>query len=254
MTNSTPLLANLGRILFGLAGIVFGAIGLFFHDYAAVWQPIENLIGDYNRMLYASVFAGFELAAGAAILWRRTAHVGALALSALYLVCAIGWIPRIVGNADIYGVYNGLFEQLALVAAGIAIYGSVAPLSYESKARMIRAGCLLFGLCAVSFAFGHFTAIPETAAFTPQSIPLGPTFWAWATGVFHLLAGVAIISGVMATIAARLLTLMMFGFGALVWAPMLIGKPGDHFMWAGNAINFALMASAWVVADRVGRS
>ncbi len=50
-------------------------------------------------------------------------------------------------------------------------------------------------------------------------------------------------------LAARLLTAMIIGFGALVWAPSLFTHPGEHMVWAGNAINPALMGAAWVVAD-----
>ena len=253
MLNKNESLADLGRIAFGLAGIAFGIVGLIWHDYAAVWQPIDNLIGNSNRPLFANVFAACELAAGIATLWPRTARFGGLALTVLYLICAAGWIPRILAQPGVWGVYNGVSEQLALVAAGIVVYANFAPVSYESKARLLQVGCILFGLCAVSFAFGHFTAIRETTAFVPAWIPPNQKFWAWATGVFHLLGGLAILTGVLALLGSRLLTAMMFGFGALVWAPALIAKPNDHFTWAGNVINFALMASAWVIADQIAR-
>jgi hypothetical protein len=67
----------------------------------------------------------------------------------------------------------------------------------------------------------------------------------------HLLAGNAILSGILATLAARLLTAMIFGFGALVWAPALFAQPHVHIVWGGNAINLALMGAAWVVADSI---
>ena len=252
MPNQQDAIADLGRIVFGLAGIALGIIGLVWRDYAAVWQPIDNLIDVGDRAPIAVAFAACELAAGVAVCWRRTARFGALALVILYLICAIGWIPRIIGRPGIYGVYNGFFEQFALVAAGVVVYANTASLSYESKARLIQIGCFAFGLSAVSFAFGHFTAIPETTAFVPKWIP-APKFWAWATGVFHLLAGLAILTGMKNVLAARLLTAMMIGFGVLVWAPALIAKPADHFTWAGNAINFALLSAAWVIADQLAR-
>jgi uncharacterized membrane protein YphA (DoxX/SURF4 family) len=253
MLNKNEALADMGRILFGLAGIALGALGLIWHDYAAVWQPVDNLIGDSNRPLFASVFAACELVAGIATLWPRTARFGAIVLAVVYLICVLGWIPRIIAQPAVWGVYNGVAEQLALVAAGIVVYANFAPVSYESKARLIQIGCVTFGLCAVSFAFGHFTAIRETTAFVPAWIPPSQKFWAWATGIFHLLAGVAILIGVKDVLASRLLTAMMIGFGVLVWAPALIAKPADHFTWAGNAINFALLSSAWVIADQIAR-
>ena len=74
-----------------------------------------------------------------------------------------------------------------------------------------------------------------------------------ATGVAHLLAGIAILSGVLAVPASRLLTLMLVIFGALVWGPSLFANPRVHMVWAGNAINLALIGAAWVVADSIAR-
>ena len=159
--------------------------------------------------------------------------------------------PRIVGYPGIYGTWNGFFEQVSLVAAGIVGYASLAPPTSAWTTRTVQVGCLLYGICAVSFGAGHFTAIAETAGMTPKWLPPGQLFWAWATGAFHLLAGIAIVTGVQAALASRLLTAMMLGFGALVWAPALFAKPGDHTTWAGNAITLALAGAAWVIADSI---
>jgi uncharacterized membrane protein YphA (DoxX/SURF4 family) len=245
-------LSDLGRLVYGLAGVVLGVIGLAWRDFAAVWQPLENLGADGPyRAPVATVFAIGLLLAGVATGVRKTAALGFLVLGSLHFISVLGWIPRVIANPHIYGVWNGVSEQLALVAAGAVGYASLGSLPYESKVRVIRGGTLLFGLCAVSFAFGHFTAIPEAGAFVPRWMPPSGVFWAWATGVFHLLAGIAILSGVQAPLASRLLTAMMVGFGALVWAPMLVGKPNDHFIWCGNAINLALTGAAWVIADSI---
>lgn len=249
---STP---DIGRLVYGLAGVVLGIIGLVWQDFAAVWQPIENLgVGKAQRAVVACIFAACFLAAGAAAIPRRTAQIGVLALGALHLLSALGWIPRVLANVRVMGIWNGLFEQLALVAAGVAGYALLAPSSAPWRRHTIRIGCIVFGICAISFGVTHFTAIPEVVAFTPKWIPPGPTFWAWATGVFHLAAGLAIVSGVEALLAARLLTVMCIGFGVLVWAPFLASKSGDHTTWAGNAINLCLVGAAWLIADAISRT
>jgi uncharacterized membrane protein YphA (DoxX/SURF4 family) len=243
---------DLGRRVYGLAGIALGIIGLVWRDFAAVWQPLENLGAASHRAVSAVVFAAALLCTGAATLWRRTAPIGLLALTVLHFISALGWIPRILGNPGTFGVWNGFCEEFALVCAGVVGYASLSPPPSPWTRRSARAGCLLFGVCAVAFAFGHFTAIRETASFVPSWIPPGQRFWAWATGIFHLLAGLAIASGVQAGLASRLLTAMMAGFGVLVWAPMVIAAP-SHFNWAGNAINLALVGAAWVIADGISR-
>jgi hypothetical protein len=47
----------------------------------------------------------------------------------------------------------------------------------------------------------------------PKWIPPGQHFWAVATGVAFLLASAAILSGVLAVLAARLLTVMQLKLG-----------------------------------------
>lgn len=252
MLERKDALHDVGRLVYGLSGIALGILGLVWRDFAAVWQPLENLgAGGARRATIACVFAGAFLLAGAATLWRRTAAMGFLGLASLHLISTLGWIPRVMGNPRIYGVWNGISEQLSLVAAGVVGFATLASLPYETKARTIQIGTIVFGICVVSFAFGHFTAIPETAGFVPKWVPGGQMFWAWATGVFHLLAGLAILSGVQAVLASRLLVVMMLGFGAFVWVPMLLAKSSEHFRWAGTAITLALAAAAWVVSDSI---
>src|SRR5690349_2117952 len=109
---------DLGRVVYGLAGVVLGVLGLAWQDFAAVWQPLENLGAGAHRAVVACIFAAGLLAAGAATLWRRTAAYGFLALGSLHLISALGWIPRIAGHPGVYGTWNGISEQLALVSAG----------------------------------------------------------------------------------------------------------------------------------------
>jgi hypothetical protein len=48
-----------------------------------------------------------------------------------------------------------------------------------------------------------------------------------------------------------LLTAMFVAFGILVHAPTIFIDPHTHINWAENAINFALIGSAWVIAASV---
>ena len=47
-------------------------------------------------------------------------------------------------------------------------------------------------------------------------------------------------------LAAILLPVMFAALAILVHAPMLLADPTSHMTWAGNAINLALTAAAWV--------
>jgi uncharacterized membrane protein len=238
---STP---SLGRVMYGLSAMFLGVIGLVWRDFAAVWQPIDNLGIDFNRPVVASIYAIAFLVSGIATLIPRTARFALPVLAVLHLLAALGWIPRVIAH----GAFNGFCEMLSLTVAAVVAYARLGTLSYDRAAGTLQGGRILFAICLLSFGITHFMASAETARMVPAWLPGGQMFWAWATGVFYLSAGVALIINRHALLAARLVTVMMFVIGLLVWVPMLINKP-IHFMWAGTAITFALTAAAWVIAD-----
>jgi hypothetical protein len=48
-----------------------------------------------------------------------------------------------------------------------------------------------------------------------------------------------------------LLTAMFIIFAILVHAPRIVSDPHTHMNWAENAVNFALIGSAWVIAASI---
>jgi uncharacterized membrane protein len=235
---------SLGRVMYGLSAVFLGIIGLVWRDFAAVWQPIDNLGIDFNHTVVATVYAFAFLASGIATVIPRTARFGLPVLVVLHLLAALGWIPRVIAH----GAFNGFCEMLSLSVAAAVAYARLGRLSYDRAARMLQIGRILFAICLLSFGLIHFMASAETARMVPAWLPGGQMFWAWATGVFYLSAGVALILHRHTLLAARLTTAMMLVIGLFVWLPMLIDKP-IHFMWAGTAITFALATAAWVIAD-----
>ena len=243
---------RLGVRVYGLAAILLGAIALAFGDFAAVWQPVPAATPERTLLAYAVATA--LVLGGVIIQWRRTARLGALILTDLYLLDVILLhLPRVIAHPTSFAPYAGLAEQAALLAGGLLAYAQVAELKGPTRARIIKLGEILFGVCLISFGAAHFIYLSQTADAVPQWLAPGPVFWAFATGVAHLAAALAILSGVLARLAARLLTLMFIGFGVLVHAPTLIGDPHSHFNWAANAVNLSLVGAAWVVADALGK-
>ena len=247
-------LSNLGRRVYGLAAIALGLIGLIWGDFATVWQPIQALGNVPHRKALAYIFAALFLAGGMAAQWRRTARPGVLVLSLLHLISSLFWLPRVIGFPRIFGTWLGFAEQFALVTAGVVAFASLAPRHTMWAMRTSQIGCFLFGICVVVFGLAHFFAIPQTASMVPNWLPPGQKFWAIATGVAFLLAASAMLSGIRAVLASRLLTAMLITFGALVWLPSLLAHPGVHIVWAGNAINLAAAGAAWVVADSISET
>jgi uncharacterized membrane protein YphA (DoxX/SURF4 family) len=98
-------------------------------------------------------------------------------------------------------------------------------------------------------AFGWRVYGLGVMALGPKWLPPTQEVWAYATGVGHIAAGVAILTGVQARLAAILLTAMFAPFTPLVHAPMLLADPSGYMNWTENALNLALIGAAWVVAD-----
>lgn len=104
----------------------------------------------------------------------------------------------------------------------------------------------------ISFTLEQLFYLKGTASFVPKWIPPGQMFWAVATTIAFALAAIALLSGLSALLASRLLTAMILGFGLLVWLPAPFTAPHQITSWAGNAQNTAILGAAWIVMDYLG--
>lgn len=235
---------RVGIIVFALGTVVLGAVGLAWGDFASNWQPLEAFGNVPNRKGLAYCAAAALVLGGAGLLSRRTLKPAATLLLLPYGAFAVFWLPRVIGFPKIFGTWGGFFQELAFVV----------PLLILLLPNRLRVAQLLFGICVLSFGVEHFTALAQTAALVPAWIPPNQTFWAVATGIFFTLAGIALVTTICDLLAARLLTAMLLGFGALVWAPFLFAYPHSHNVWAGNAVNLVAAGSAWVVAGAIAQT
>jgi uncharacterized membrane protein YphA (DoxX/SURF4 family) len=214
-----------------------------------------------GRTALAYAIAAAFLLAGASLQFKSSARAAALTLTLLYsLGVVLLHVPLIIAHPSVFAMWSGTAEQLALVAGGLTAYSFCV--SRESPGVEHMAGAdraagiarLIFGVCLIAFALAHLFYLKATADFVPSWIPPGQVFWAYATAAGHLGAAIAILSGIAARPAARLLTAMFILFGVLVHAPLIFADPHTHFNWAANAMNFALIGSAWLVAASLGQS
>jgi len=241
-----------GWRVFGLGVIALALVSLALGDFDP-GQPVPKTFPDRTVLAYAA--GVFMLVAGAAVEWRRTVAWGAGALAAYYtLVVVILMDGRMVlRHATEYLAYSNTAGQVAIAAGALIVFATYARIDAALAARLTRAGQLVFGVCAVLFGGAHFFYMNLTAPLVPTWLPPSQEFWGYATGVAHIAAGVAILTGVQARLAAILLTVMFASFTPLVHLPMLLADPTNHGVWGENAANLAFTGVAWVVADSLAR-
>jgi uncharacterized membrane protein YphA (DoxX/SURF4 family) len=239
---------TIGARVFGLGVIALGLVCLAWGDFD-FGQPVSKDFPLRTVLAYAS--AVFMLAAGVAIEWRQTVKWGAAAL-AVYFALIVAILMNggaVVAHYSEYGAYSGVAAQVAVACGALIIYAANATLDASTASRLTGVGRRVFGICAVLFGGAHFVYLEITVAWVPQWIPPSQEFWAYATGIFHIAAGVAILTGLQARRAAILLTIMYASFTPLVHVPMLVANFSNRFHWSENALNLMLTGVAWIVAD-----
>ena len=240
--------SNLGICVYAAGAIFLGLVGLISGDFATTWQRVGPSVPFREPLAYCTAF--IELSAGVALLWRRTARAGALTLTVVYSVFALLWVPKILQGLSGFDPTGNFFEEFALVAAGAVLFARFSPLgSPISRSESLFAR--LSGLSAISFGIVHIVDMPGLAAWVPKWIPPSQIFWCYATTIGFFLAAAAILSGIMAPLASRLLTAEIVGFELFVWIPKLLAGPHDHFNWAANAISVAIAGATWAVSDSI---
>jgi uncharacterized membrane protein YphA (DoxX/SURF4 family) len=242
-----------GWRIYGLGAIALGTVCLVLGDFHP-GQPVPNDFPD--RVVLAYLAAAFMLVAGIAIEWRRTLPWAAAAFTAyfaLVVVVLMNGHLLLVHYAE-FLPYESIAIQLAITAGGLIVYADSARIDAALAARLTRAARFAFGLCTLVFGAAHFAYMNLTAPLVPKWLPPTQAFWASATGIAHIAAGIAILTGVQARLAAILLTVMYVSFSVFVHAPMLVATPSNHWVWNENAVNIALIGAAWVVADSLAHT
>ena len=240
--------SNLGIYAYAAGAIFLGLLGLASGDFATTWQRVGPNVPLRAPLAYLTAF--IELAAGLALLWRRTARAGALTLTVVYSVFTLLWVPQALVNLGDYNSIGNVFEEFSLVAAGLVLYAILSPAG-SSIARLQPFFALLFGICPISFGIVHIVDMPGLLGAIPGWLPPARMFWAYTTTLGFFGAAVAILTGILAPLASRLLIAETLIFELLFWIPQLPAGLHNHFIWSGNAISIAISGAIWVVSDSI---
>jgi uncharacterized membrane protein YphA (DoxX/SURF4 family) len=247
-----PAMAFSWRV-YGLGVMAIGLLCLAYGSFDP-GQPVPEDFPARTALAYAA--GAFMFVAGLAVEWRRTVIWGAAALAVYYTVIVVIVMdgPGVLDNYSEFMSYSNTAAQIAIAAGALIIFAANAKIDATLAARLTRVAQLAFGVCALLFGGAHFFYMNLTAPLVPKWLPPSQEFWGYATGVAHIAAGVAILTGLKARLAAILLTAMFATFILLVFGPMVVADSSNHFYWTETAATLALIGVAWVVADSLVRT
>jgi uncharacterized membrane protein len=247
-------IASWGYALFAATMVAIGILGLFRGDIVGIWDSVPKDFPAPQFLRYLS--ACVVLVCGIGLFWRRIAA----AASRVLLVYLLLWlvlfkVPVLIRGFAVEVSWESCGETVVIVAGAWALYAWFA--SEQDKKRRVglaagdpgvRVARTLYGLALIPFGLAHLRYLKQTASLVPAWLPAHAA-WATLTGCTYIAAGVAILIGIAARLAAVLSATQIGLFTLLVWLPLIATGPKDPDQWSETVISWTLTAAAWVIAD-----
>lgn len=244
-------LFELGRAIFVVAMIGMGVQCLL--RGIAVPQ-LEPVLGATVLPLIGWITGVVFIAATVATMVRQIATHGAAVLAAMLLL----WVvllhaPALAAAPRNGGEWTGASETFALGGVALVLFG-LTRLSITWRripdamtARCITIGRIFVGLSMLGFGALHFLYIPYVAVVIPNWIPAHVGF-AYATGVAHIAAGLSILTGVLARLAALCAAAMFGSWVVILHIPRALAHLHDANEWTSMLIALAMCGGSLLIA------
>ena len=244
-------IASAGHVVFAATMFAFGILGLIRGNFTPIWQPVPKDVLARAVLIY--LCALIPLISGVGLLWQRAAAACArLLLAYLLLWLVVLRVPRIFISFTV-DVWWAMCQTAVMTAAAWVLFAWFATnrdkryLGFATGDNGVRIARILYGVALIPFGLAHFMYLKVTADLVPGWLPAHVT-WAYLTGYTFIAAGMAILIGVWARLAAVLAAAQISLFTLLVWVP-IVGAGANASQWAEFIVSWALTACGWVVAD-----
>ena len=242
-----------GHLVFAILMIACGLVGFIEGKFSPIWAPVAQETPARELLIYLCAFVA--LAGGVGLLLKAAAPIAARGLFVYLALWMLLFKVPFIFRAPLEEVsYQSNGENAVWVAAAwvLAIWFA----SDAEKQRLgfvfgdtgLRLARILYGLALIAFGFSHFFYVNMTTPLVPAYLPFHDA-WAFVTGGAYLAAGMAVIVGVFARLAAALVALQIALITILVWAPMVAAGNIDAGHWQETVVSCVITAGAWVIAD-----
>lgn len=250
---------RLGRCLFGIGMLSLGMLNFAFAGPVLGLEFLPGGLPAGKWWVYA--MAVLLLAGGVCVMSDRLRpHRSAAALS----VMLSAWffllqLPALITHVHDGNRWTTAFECLAICSASWVLTSilqnyAMGPLHRNGQPGYMGAlGRYGFGISLPVFGVLHFVYWQYVASVIPTWIPGSPVFWTYFTGCAHIVAGVAILSGVQSRLAATMLGIMFGSWIFIVHVPRVIAGPHIQSEWTSLCIAISLCGGAWLVSGYLSR-
>jgi len=245
-------IARTSHAVFAVVLIGWGILGLVKGDFAAGWAPVPESLPGRHMLVYLTALVC--VACGGAMRFGQTATLATRGLFfwflAWLLLLRVPWMFVEFG----VGTWWSASSTAVMTASVWVLYSSLANdwdqqhFGFIVGDKGVRIARALFGLGLIPIGLAHFIYLDATAPLVPAWMQW-PVFWSYFTGGAFIAAGLAMIFGVCARLAAALVTLQIGLLTLLVWVPMAVAGRLNTFQWGELEVSIVLSACAWVVAD-----
>jgi len=230
-----------GSAIFAVAIAAMGVLMIVRPDVPTVLVPLPASLSGRPVLV---VLSGLWLIASAvAILAGHGAGPGALSMAGLLTLGSILHIGPVLMNPGT-PAWAIAFETVVLAAAAWTLAGLLRrmPEHVRVAARWaISASLIAFGL----FHFLYHAYIENAV---PAWIP-GHAFWTYGIGAAFIAAGLAVLTGIQARLAATLLSIMFGSWVFIVHAPRVSASWSNADEWSSLFIALACCGATWIVRE-----
>jgi uncharacterized membrane protein YphA (DoxX/SURF4 family) len=235
---------RLATAVFGAAMIGFGAVSLVLRDAV---PSIEPLPASLSAHAFIGIVSGVVLiVTGLALVIGRWTSQAAITLATFLSVWVVALhLPRLVAAPTNPGVWVPAAEAIAIAAAAWVLVSALR--TGEVWPRVALVARMIFGATLVAFGFSHHLYHQYVESVIPGWIP-AHKFFTYATGTAHAAAGLSLISGIKARLAATLLALMFGSWVVVLHIPRVIAAQGNKDEWTSLFVAVAMCGGSWIIS------